>query len=129
MKYLIIQKLEQVKMDSPVILVIDDEAEILGLLNRYLTRKGYQVFTASNLEEGRKQLREIKPTMMFLDVNLPDGNGLKELPIFKTTSPSVEVIMMSAFDHIEVRQKAERNGAKGFLSKPFNLEAINQLLS
>ncbi len=129
MKYLFIQKLAQVGNDSQVILVIDDEAEILGLLNRYLTRKGYQVFTASNLEEGRKQLLEIKPTMMFLDVNLPDGNGLKELPIFKSKSPSVEVIMMSAFDHSEARQKAQLNGAKGFLSKPFNLEAINQLLS
>lgn len=129
MKYLFIQKLEQVEKDSPVILVIDDEAEILGLLNRYLTRKGYQVYTASNLEEGRKQLLKIKPSMMFLDVNLPDGNGLKELPIFKSNSPSVEVIMMSAFDHTEARQKAQRNGAKGFLSKPFNLEAINQLLS
>ncbi|EOZ93636.1 hypothetical protein A33Q_3582 [Indibacter alkaliphilus LW1] len=116
-------------MGKRVVLIIDDEVGILNLLSRFLKRKGFEVHTAGSLTEGIDQLKDIKPEFLFLDVNLPDGNGLQTLPEFKNTQPTLSVIMMSAFDHENIRTQAQSLGAEAFLSKPFSLDEINQLVN
>jgi len=115
-------------MKNETILLIDDEVEILNLLERFLTGKGYRVYTAENLTEGKRQIIEFKPDHLFLDINLPDGNGIRALASIKSYSPLVNIIMMSAIDHDNVRAKAKLNGAHSFLSKPFNFKSIEKIL-
>lgn len=115
-------------MKKHVILVVDDEDEIRALFTRYLGKKGYDVQSAGNLEDGRKLYKEIKPSLIFLDVNLPDGNGLEELCELKKANLSGKVIMMSAFVHQEDRDKAQNLGAIDFLSKPFSLVRLEQVI-
>ncbi|WP_075351144.1 response regulator [Algoriphagus marinus] len=110
-----------------LILVVDDEVEIRTLLARFLTRKGFTVLSAGTLQEGIHLFRQKAPGMIFLDVNLPDGNGLKELKSFKNGYEK-KIIMMSAFDNQEVRKEAMKNGAFDFLSKPFSISKLNELV-
>lgn len=115
-------------MGKRVVLIIDDEVGILNLLSRFLKRKGFDVHTAVNLLEGKSQLEKIDPDFLFLDVNLPDGNGLESLTQLKDSYPSLTVIMMSAFDHGKMRNIAKSQGALAFLSKPFSLAEIDQIV-
>ena len=115
-------------MKNKVILVVDDELEIRALLSRFLSRKGFKVFSAGTLTEGRRLVNERSPNLIFLDVNLPDGNGLKELKKWSHDFDSLQVIMMSAFDNQEARDEALSSGAIHFLSKPFNLAVLDQLI-
>ncbi|MDI1323329.1 MAG: response regulator [Algoriphagus sp.] len=115
-------------MKRHVILVVDDEMEIRAFFTRYLKKKGFEVQTAGNLADGRILLNDIKPTLIFLDINLPDGNGLDELEELKKGKLSENVIMMSANDNKEVIERAEGLGAFDFLSKPFNLTRLEQVI-
>lgn len=115
-------------MKNNVILVVDDELEIRALLSRFLARKGFEVVSAGTLTEGRKLVGERHPKLIFLDVNLPDGNGLKELKNWSLDFDWLQVIMMSAFDHQEARDEAIESGAIHFLSKPFNLAKLEQVI-
>jgi DNA-binding response OmpR family regulator len=111
-----------------LILIVDDEEEIRSLLARFLTRKGFTVLAAGTLQEGIHISREKHPEIIFLDMNLPDGNGLKELKSFNDSSNNNKIIMMSAFDNQEIRNEALSNGAFDFLSKPFNISKLDALV-
>lgn len=115
-------------MTDHVILVVDDEHEIRNLFFRYLGKKGYTVHLAGSIEEEKEVLESKSPDLIFLDINLPDGNGLKELLRLKPLSATCKVVVMSAFDHLEERQEALNSGAIDFLSKPFSLSRLNQVL-
>lgn len=115
-------------MKNNVILIVDDEQEIRNLLFRYLVRKGYQVYSAGSIEEERKILKFITPDLIFLDIHLPDGNGLEELQLLRPLCDSCKVIMMSAFDHLKERKEAFEAGAIDFLSKPFSISKLNQVI-
>ncbi len=101
-------------MKKHVILVVDDEEEIRALFTRFLGKKGFDVESAGTLAEGREILKGITPSLIFLDVNLPDGNGLEELLELQKANLSQRVIMMSAFVHQEDRDKAQSLGAIDF---------------
>jgi DNA-binding response OmpR family regulator len=111
-----------------LILVVDDEEEIRILLARFLNRKGFTVLSAGTLQEGIHVFRQKSPEIVFLDMNLPDGNGLKELKSFNNPAKDNRIIMMSAFDNQEVRNEAMNNGAYDFLSKPFNVSELYKLV-
>ncbi|MEP1260038.1 response regulator [Algoriphagus sp.] len=115
-------------MKKKLILVIDDELEIRNLLTRFLEKKGFSVVSAGTLGEGRKLFDQSKPELVFLDVNLPDGNGLNELKHINSGKFNHKVIMMSAFDHNEVKIEAIQYGALDFLSKPFNIARLDQVV-
>jgi DNA-binding response OmpR family regulator len=115
-------------MNEQTILIIDDEPEIVSLLTRVLKKQGFVVHSAHTLGEGWKSLTMVHPDIIFLDINLPDGNGLNKLSEIKQTYPSVKVVMISAFDMEEYRKIATDNGAFTFLSKPFNLNQVSELI-
>lgn len=115
-------------MKKHIILVVDDEVEIRNMFFRYLDKKGYSVYLAGSIDAEMKILRLITPDLIFLDINLPDGNGLEELIRLKSYKAFLQVVLMSAFDQIEERRKAFNSGAIDFLSKPFSLSRLNEVL-
>lgn len=115
-------------MTKHVILVVDDEQEIRNLFHRYLGKQGYIVLLAGSIQEEIKILESKIPDLIFLDINLPDGNGLKELSKLKPHRDTCKVVIMSAFDQTGERKEAIASGAIDFLSKPFSLERLNQVL-
>ena len=123
-----VHRVDDYVMKNKLILVIDDEPEIRTLLTRFLARKGFSVLAAGTLEEGRRLFDKSKPELVFLDVNLPDGNGLQELRYINSGRQQSKVIMMSAFDHNEVKMEAIQYGALDFLSKPFNIARLDEVV-
>ena len=65
------------------ILIIDDETDFCLLLKAYFVRKKYDVYLSYSLNQGMKLLEEVKPDIIFLDNNLPDGFGWEKLKTLK----------------------------------------------
>jgi two-component system, OmpR family, KDP operon response regulator KdpE len=113
---------------SHKVLIVDDEHDICFLLGRLFRKKNYVVAIANTLTDGLAQLIEIKPSILFLDVQLPDGSSLDALPNIRKEHPKVKIVIMSANDGAIEKKQAFDNGADLFISKPINKEVINQTL-
>ncbi len=116
-------------MNGQSILIVDDEPEIVGLLSRVLIRQGFEVSTAQTIKEGWEKLNLSCPELLFMDINLPDGNGLEELINIRFKFPSIKIVMISAGDADDHRKKAKQRGAFEFLSKPFQLSQVSDLVA
>lgn len=115
-------------MEAERIIIIDDELDILQLLKFLLRKFNCQVFCFQTLKEGLKMIPEIKPRLIFLDINLPDGNGLDVITLIKRNNPKTQLIMMSAYDEKKEKSIAFKNGADDYISKPFNSLLITSKL-
>jgi len=106
------------------ILIIDDEVYIRDILSTRVERLGDIAHTASTLEQGLKKLGQDTFDLVFLDVNLPDGNGLDALPAIKEDSHHPQVIIITAVGSIQGAELAIKNGAWDYIEKPFKKEEI-----
>ena len=106
------------------ILIIDDEKDLCQLLGDILSSHGYNVECANTNREAISSLNSHSPDLVFLDLKLPDGDGLRLLHSIKKINPSTTVNIISAYGTEEVRDEAGRLGAYGFIDKPFSEEAI-----
>jgi DNA-binding response OmpR family regulator len=79
------------------ILIIDDEEDFCMIMKSYFIKKGYQVFLASNLNEGLSLLKEKNPDILFLDNNLPDGEGWEHTESIVKADPSLKINLISAY--------------------------------
>lgn len=104
------------------ILIIDDEEDICLLMKNYLQRRQADVKYALNLKDGLKLLEEFHPDIIFLDNNLPDGIGLEEIRTIKKSHNQIQLVMISAMNHL--REAAFREGADHFLDKPISFKAV-----
>jgi len=111
------------------ILIIDDEGDLCWLLSNTLQKKGYTVSTANTISDGTALLKEA-PDLLFLDLKLPDGDGMDLLPRIREMTPQTLVVIISAYGSEEKRGEAKEEGVYSFLDKPFTeekiLEAIEQ---
>jgi two-component system response regulator AtoC len=110
------------------VLVVDDEDLFRRSLRKELNRMGYSVRTAETAEKALKELRSCPPDVVLLDIQLPDQNGLQLLETIKVRTPSVEVIMLTAFGSIDSAVESMRAGAYNYLSKPAKLTEIDLLI-
>lgn len=82
---------------SKKILIIDDETDLCLLLKNYFLRKNYEVVVSHSLTEGRLLLATIRPDILFLDNNLPDGTGWDMATGIASDFPDTYVVLISAF--------------------------------
>ena len=112
------------------ILILDDESTLRTALFRLLDRKGHQVVTAQRMDEVRTFITPEKPfDVAIIDMNLPDGNGLDLISEIKSISPSTQVIVLTGFASIDSAVQATQKGAYHFLTKPFNVEELINILN
>lgn len=116
-------------MDSNrTVLIVDDEPDICFLLGNMLKQKSFVPVIANTLTEGIDKLKKHLPTLLFLDIHLPDGSGLDILSGIKKEFPSLKIIMMSAYDGPRERTRAIEEGADIFISKPLSRDLIAESL-
>jgi len=84
------------------ILIVDDEIDYCLIMKSYFQSKGYEVIIAYTLKEGLQKLREIKPEILVLDNNLPDGKGWDCIDTIIEQFPSLKIYLISAY-----RQKSD----------------------
>ena len=106
------------------ILIIDDEKNICTAIQGILEDEGYNSDYSVTFTEGLKKLKENKFDVVFLDIWLPDIDGIEGLQEIKRIFPETEVIMISGHGTIETAVDTIRYGAYDFLEKPLSLERI-----
>ncbi len=116
-------------MSKSRILIIDDEVDICKLVSGFLRTLSYDVKYANTLQEGREQLEDFKPDILFLDLNLPDGSGMSLVPFVKRNFPATRIIVISAYDNYVEKNRLKKDEVDYFIPKPFNLSLIKSTLS
>lgn len=105
---------------SPKILIIEDESEIRKFLRASLLGNGYRIIESPTGEDGLQQLRDEKPSLVLLDLGLPDIDGQTVIHGTRKWS-SIPIIVLSARGNETDKIKALDNGADDYLTKPFGV--------
>lgn len=117
--------LQYEKIKVVKVLIIDDELDICYLLSGILRQKKLKTAYVNTLSDAEVALRNDPPSLLFLDNHLPDGFGLDFIHHIKHNYPETKIIMITAHDSAEERNRALHEGVDFFLSKPFTREMIN----
>jgi CheY-like chemotaxis protein len=103
------------------ILIVDDEAQNLELMEAMLTSSGYEVFLAQEGEEALRLARERKPDLILLDLMMPGLSGFEVCARVKTDPQTggIPVLFVTALNQISDKERAMAAGGDDFLTKPF----------
>jgi DNA-binding NtrC family response regulator len=111
--------------NTPRILVVDDEPDIRRLVSEILADEGYQVAMAENANDARALKKSVDPSLILLDIWMPDTDGITLLKEWVAESPRLcPVVMMSGHGSVEAAVEATRLGAYDFLEKPLSLAKL-----
>ncbi len=110
------------------ILIIDDELDICQLLDRFLSRKGHTVQTASSGNQGMKTLRSFEPHLVISDFRLPDIDGLELLKQIRAEFRETKVIIMTGYSDIRMAVEVIKYGAYDYVTKPLFPEELLNLI-
>jgi len=112
-------------MSNPHILVVDDEADIRGLLKEILSEEGYEVDVAANAAQARASRARQVPDLVLLDIWMPDVDGITLLREWSAgVADGCPVVMMSGHGTVETAVEATRLGAFDFVEKPLSLAKL-----
>ncbi len=115
-------------MPDNTVLVVDDDGLIGWALAKDLSSLGYATQTAGTVRDALARIRGSRFGFLFLDVHLPDGNGLELMPEVGRLSPETKIVVMSASDGGRTRQRALSSGALQYLEKPFDVSEARGIL-
>jgi len=107
------------------VLVIDDDASILGIVSEVLEDDGYAVDTAGSGEDALELLADNRYSLVLSDIRLPGINGVEVLDHIKTVYPRTQVIMITSHASLDTSIDAIKHGAYDYLLKPF--EDLSQI--
>ena len=113
---------------SPTILLADDDASILTVLTRAMKDRGYTVMASEYLSDIDAWVAQGLGDAVVTDVAMPGGNGLDGLTRWHAARPELAVIVMSAHNTLLNAASAQERGAVEFLPKPFDLDALLDVL-
>jgi DNA-binding NtrC family response regulator len=112
-------------MTAARILVVDDEADIRGLLKEILSEEGYEVEVAADAAQARSARAAQVPDLVLLDIWMPDTDGITLLREWSVTDGyDCPVVMMSGHGTVETAVEATRLGAFDFVEKPLSLTKL-----
>jgi len=110
------------------ILVVDDEITIRNLLKEFLSRKGYDVYTAPDGRTAIAEVKEIRPHIVLLDIMMPGMGGIETLKEIRRIDPRVGVIMVTGIADEELGKRAIALGACDYITKPLNFDYLETAL-
>jgi len=106
------------------ILIIDDEKDLCELLSDTLTSRRYNVACVNTQKEASRIIKRGLPDLVFLDLKLPDGDGMKLISKIKKINPDTVVNVISAYGSEDAKEKAMELGVNRFIDKPFSEQDI-----
>ncbi len=109
------------------ILIVDDDASLLEMLERAFLKAGAEVVAHSTFEEARRALHDDGFDALLTDVRLGAFNGLQLAVISRDAHPATRVIVFSGFDDPVLRSEAERVGAT-YVVKPVTTDVLLELV-
>jgi DNA-binding NtrC family response regulator len=112
------------------ILIVDDEDSVLSVLRIVLKGSGYNVVTAATEEQARAVFERESPDLVLQDMRLTSQNsGINLLNFFKSKNAEIPVIIITAYSNWDSTLLAMREGAYDFIKKPFDNEAIREVVA
>jgi DNA-binding NtrC family response regulator len=114
-------------MITEKILVVDDEENVCHSINKVLSRKGYEVSQALNVENAVKLIKEMTFDLVITDLMIPGTSGMELLQIIREHYPELDVIMITGYASIESAVKATKLGASAYLPKPFTPDELTEV--
>ena len=112
------------------ILLVDDAAFMRMMIRDVLKKSGYEdVYEAVDGLDAIEKYKEIRPDIVFMDITMPNLDGLESLRSIKADDPNAVVVMCSAMGQEAMVIEAIKIGAKDFIVKPFKPERIMKTLS
>jgi signal transduction histidine kinase len=111
-------------MDLKKLLIIDDEAPILEMLEMSLASEGYEVSVAETGAEGLEAFKKQGPKLILTDIKMPGMDGIKVLKEIKALDSEAEVIVITGHGDMDSAISAIRNGASDFITKPIRDEIL-----
>lgn len=107
-----------------LVLVADDDPDIVRSLRLGLHAKGYEVATACNGRAALEGVQEHNPDLVFLDIEMPELNGIEVLKRIRMERPGLPVIVMTAHGTVAYAVEAMKEGATDFMTKPFDINEL-----
>lgn len=110
------------------ILIIDDEQAQLVSLKSFLSRRGFDVFTASSGPGGLETAQLNTIDLVLTDFRMPEWDGSRVLAEMKSLNPDIDVVVMTAYGSVEDAVNIMKNGAYDYLTKPIDLDELENLV-
>jgi len=111
------------------VLIVDDEESIRFGLTRLIEQAGYTSLAAGTAAEAFRIFSAENPSVILLDMRLPDMTGMEFMKKLKETDSYISIIIMTAYGTIETAVNALKAGAENFLTKPIDPDNLLVLLS
>jgi two-component system chemotaxis response regulator CheY len=114
------------KNDSYTLLVVDDVEEVAVLVGRVLKTAGYQVVIANDARTALASLEKQSVDLVVLDINMPMIDGINMLKLMRRRPETrfTPVIMLTALSDSDTTMECLRNGACGYITKPFDMKNL-----
>ena len=109
--------------------IVDDDRDFAESMGDLVAIRGHNVFIANNGEQAIQQSREEKIDITFMDVKMPQMNGVETFREMRAINPAVHVIMMTAYSVDALINEALDNGALGIVNKPLEMDNIHTFLA
>ena len=108
--------------ESPLVLIVDDDAAVCWALRQVLEQAEYRVAVAADAAAGRRAVRKLAPDLVLTDIRMPGASGLDLLADLRIQHPHVPVVVMTAHGTMETAIEAVGRGAFDYLPKPLDLD-------
>lgn len=115
-------------MSRKKIVIIDDEEDLCQLMKRYFLELNHEVFLANTLGSGLSLMKEVSPDVVFIDNNLPDGQGWEKMSYLLKEYPSCRINLISAYDYLPPDLENRENQTITILEKPLRLNTLKDYL-
>jgi two-component system response regulator FixJ len=115
--------------ENKQIFIVDDDASVCRALRLLLVTYGFTVDTFTSAEEFFRAVSNSAPGCLLLDIHMPGLDGWETLQHLRTSGSSRPVIIISADKNGRLNEKALKAGAAGYLQKPFNDQALVDLIN
>lgn len=111
------------------VLLVDDELDICDFLSEYLQDRQITSYYATDIEGALAIACDHRIDIVFLDNNLLNQvNGVDYIPRFREINPQCKIYMLTANTTPEIKNRAERYGADGFIAKPFEFAVFDRII-
>ncbi|PKA97950.1 two-component system response regulator HydG [Flavobacteriaceae bacterium MAR_2009_75] len=112
----------------PNLLIIEDDAAFCQMLQKFLTKRGYEVEISFTAPDAKLKIEKNTFDLILTDLRLPDYDGIQLLTDIKQVNPKTQVIVMTGYAEVGSAVNAMKKGAFDYISKPFTPDEIVMVL-
>lgn len=128
MWYFYVDSYRPQERNMPNLLIIEDDAAFCQMLQKFLTKRGYDVETSFTAPDAKEKFEKNNFDLILTDLRLPDYDGIQLLGDIKSVNPKTQVILMTGYAEVVSAVNAMKKGAFDYISKPFTPDEIVMIL-